>query len=81
MRVHNEEKGVEERTDWHPLYFSVRVPDCKVIQEEHAVEGFGEELYLYLSRQSTSASASPAKNTHQYISAYQYREANIVGRI
>jgi hypothetical protein len=40
--------GETDHTQRHALDFGVRIADGKVIQKEHAMEWFGEELHLRL---------------------------------
>jgi len=65
----------EEPGDGDAFVFCVGVVDGEVVEEEHAVEGFGEELYLCLVCQScflvdTLRAHSGVVITHQYVPAY-----------
>jgi len=65
----------EEPGDGDAFVFCVGIVDGEVVEEEHAVEGFGEELYLCLVCQScflveTERGHSGIVITHQYVPAY-----------
>jgi hypothetical protein len=44
-----------EPTNRNAFDFGVWVSNCEVVEKEHAVEGFGQELDLRLSRQLISS--------------------------
>ena len=65
----------EEPGDGDAFVFCVGVVDGEVVEEEHAVEGLGEELYLCLVCQfcflvETARVHSGVVITHQYVPAY-----------
>ena len=65
----------EEPGDGDALVLCVRVVDGEVVEEEHAVEGFSEELYLCLVCQlrflvETLRVYSCIVATYQYVPAY-----------
>jgi hypothetical protein len=50
--------------------FGVWIPNCEVVEEEHAVKGLGQELNLHLSRQIEFLPW--LTRTHQNVACYQY---------
>jgi hypothetical protein len=57
------------------------VADGEVVEEEHAVEGFGEELDLCLVGQLGLLLSAYAGVTHEDISSYQNSQSDIVRRV
>jgi hypothetical protein len=64
------------RTDGDTLHFGVGILDREVVEREHAMEGFGEELYLPLLINGR-VQCSWASTNH-YVTAYQYHKSDIV---
>ena len=64
------------RTDGDTLHFGVGILDREVVEREHAMEGFGEELYLRLLMDGR-VQCNRASTNH-YVPADQYHESDIV---
>lgn len=77
-RVSNAYQGQEcgvVRTDRHALNFCMWILDGQVVQEEHAMEGLHEELYL---RQISQTSCNYMERTYKHVDCDQQRNCNII---
>ena len=64
----------EKPNDRYALDFGMRVPNRQVVEEKHAVEGLGEELYLCLACEPHQTDGRcRVLDTYQDVSAYQNR--------